>query len=63
MNKRSSLFWDIVTKKKPFYNIDCWSNEIEEIVLIRGEKGLGFSILDYQVSNFQKLLFIEKPNA
>ena len=25
-----------------------WSHDVEEIVLTKGEKGLGFSILDYQ---------------
>ena len=27
-----------------------WGPQIEEIILRKGEKGLGFSILDYQVS-------------
>lgn len=26
-----------------------WSSEVEYVVLEKGEKGLGFSILDYQV--------------
>ena len=26
-----------------------WSSFVEELVLVKGEKGLGFSILDYQV--------------
>ena len=30
--------------------VAMWSNKTEEIVLQKGEKGLGFSILDYQVS-------------
>ena len=45
----------IVTKKyrsrslEPLNSAAMWSSQIEEIVLIKGEKGLGFSILDYQV--------------
>ena len=26
-----------------------WSRDVEEIQLVKGEAGLGFSILDYQV--------------
>ena len=28
-----------------------WATEVEYVELEKGEKGLGFSILDYQVSN------------
>ena len=31
-----------------------WSSFVEEIVLKKGERGLGFSILDYQVRRFPK---------
>ena len=34
---------------EPLNSAAMWSEEVEEIVLIKGEKGLGFSILDYQV--------------
>ena len=32
-----------------FSNPATWSEEVVEVVLRKGEKGLGFSILDYQV--------------
>jgi len=35
---------------EPLNSAAMWSSQIEEIVLIKGEKGLGFSILDYQVN-------------
>ena len=31
-------------------SLAVWSPTVEQILLIKGEKGLGFSILDYQVS-------------
>ena len=34
---------------EPLNSSAMWSSEVELIVLIKGEKGLGFSILDYQV--------------
>ena len=33
-----------------------WEKTTEEVLLIKGEKGLGFSILDYQVK-FQKFSY------
>ena len=30
-----------------------WAGEVLEVDLVKGEKGLGFSILDYQVTVFR----------
>ena len=32
-------------------SLAMWEPHVEEVVLKKGEKGLGFSILDYQVNN------------
>ena len=34
---------------EPLNTTAMWEKSTEEVVLIKGEKGLGFSILDYQV--------------
>lgn len=35
---------------EPLTGLAMWSSEPQIIELIKGERGLGFSILDYQVS-------------
>jgi hypothetical protein len=41
-----------------------WSTDVEEIVLVKGEKGLGFSILDYQVNTDPaRNLFVERSST
>lgn len=35
---------------EPLTGLAMWSSEPQKITLIKGERGLGFSILDYQVS-------------
>ena len=35
-----------------------WSRDVEEIQLVKGEAGLGFSILDYQVTHWSILLIL-----
>lgn len=40
-------------RSKSLENMNCgamWSSFVEEVILKKGDKGLGFSILDYQVS-------------
>ena len=36
---------------EPLSGLATWSSEPQMIELIKGERGLGFSILDYQVMN------------
>ena len=41
-----------------------WAGEVLEVDLVKGEKGLGFSILDYQVTVLKvKDLFISIPKT
>ena len=35
--------------EEPINNLAMWSSEPEVIELVKGDRGLGFSILDYQV--------------
>ena len=45
-------FWS--RSLEPLNSAAMWSSEVEEIVLVKGEKGLGFSILDYQVKTIKR---------
>lgn len=42
---------------EPLTGLAMWSSEPQIIELIKGERGLGFSILDYQVRKINIILF------
>jgi hypothetical protein len=49
---------------EPLNSAAMWSTDVEEIVLVKGEKGLGFSILDYQVNTDPaRNLFVERSST
>lgn len=43
---------------EPLTGLAMWSSEPQIIELVKGERGLGFSILDYQVKSNDSFLFI-----
>lgn len=46
---------DHVTEEPTGTPLAMWETEIQDIELEKGESGLGFSILDYQVRNLEDL--------
>lgn len=52
-NSDSNSFTKVKSRSlEPLTGLAMWSTEPQHIELIKGERGLGFSILDYQVYNF-----------
>lgn len=45
---------------EPLTGLAMWSSEPQIIELVKGERGLGFSILDYQVSTLQYSVITQK---
>lgn len=46
---------DLVPEETMGTSLAMWESDIQDIELEKGERGLGFSILDYQVRNDTKL--------
>lgn len=44
----------LIRSLEPLTGLAMWSSEPQIIELIKGERGLGFSILDYQVGKNQQ---------